>query len=395
MASRVVLHIGQQKSGTTYLQDVLQHCVDELAEAGIRYPLPAVRRRSIENHDWTTQGLLGTEYPWVSSRRAERCRSTWERLERQVRRWPDTVLLSAEGLSVIRTPAIRRVVEALGAEDVHVVVTARSLGRSVPSLWQQHVRNGRHTAFGRYVEMLAEQRERPRDEVETDRDLHLWRAFAIGRLVRRWGAVVGDDRVRVVTSPGAPPRLLWARFARAVGAPRLADSLPDDLVNRRTHTGLTGPETEALLAVNAALTELGWPDRSANRLRNHIIAEGFAARAERGLTVAVPPRWRECVARWAEEDVRELRDTGVAIVGDVDELRYRPLDDEHVPPPSTDDVARAFTAAMRAVLQREGSASWERTTRERKEVTDQVLRERARRLPSVLADWGRRAASRP
>lgn len=380
MASRVVLHIGQQKSGTTYLQEVLQGCSDRLADAGILYPMPTAerRRRTIESHDWATQGLLGEEYGWVSAGQAARERGTWAWLAREVRRWPGTALVSAEALSVIRSEAIHRLVDELGVGEVDVVVTARSLGRSVPSLWQQNVRNGRCSTFAKYLASLAEQRERPVSDLEGQRDLHLWRAFALGGLVRRWSAVVGVERVRLVVSPGSPPSMLWSRFASAVGIAELADGLPTQLVDKRTHVGLTAPEAVALISVNRALAQARWSRAAANRLRELIITEGFAPRADRGPKIAVPPEWRERVARWSREDLDDLAETGVTMIGDAGDLRYDTGDDT-TPLPSPEQVDQANAAAMSVMLRHREAEAW--TARRDPETTaERVLRGHARRL---------------
>lgn len=349
MAARLILHVGPQKSGTTYLQEVLAGSIDELAEAGVVYPLSpdGRRRRRIENHEWATYGLLGTEYPWVSESRAATESDAWQALERRVAREPGTVLLSAEALAVLRTPAIRLLLDRLGTDQVDVVITARALSRTLPSLWQQHVRNGRRLGFERYLEMLDDQRRLPAAQVEQERDLHLWRAFALGRLVRRWAAEVGMTRIRVVTSPGSPPELLWRRFTRAIGLDSLADR-PAALVARRVHAGLTAPEALVLASLNAALDRAGWPPVQARRLREVVLNEGFARRDDRGPRIAIPSRWAECVARWSAEDVAELCDSGVTIVGDTEDLRAeaRPGGTR---PPTVEEIGAAGAAALLAV----------------------------------------------
>jgi hypothetical protein len=348
MASRLILHIGLQKSGTTYLQELIASGAGELAEAGVVYPVTPEgrRRRRTDNHEWASYGLLGTEYPWVSEQRAEEEKGTWKALERQVARAKGTVLLSAEALSVLRTPAIRRLLDRLGVADVRVVVTARGLSRSLPSLWQQHVRNGRRLGFERYLEMLSEQRRLPATRIEEDVDLHLWRAFSIGRLARRWAGEVGESRVSVVTSPGRPPELLWARFAEALGVPGFTFRAQD--AGRPVHTGLTAPEAVVLASLNAALASAGWPSDRARRLREAVLTQGFQPRPERGPRIAIPARWRTCVGEWSTEDVAELLATGVTVIGDVADLRSEPAR-EDVPEPTVEEVGAACAAAVLAV----------------------------------------------
>jgi hypothetical protein len=347
MASRLILHIGLQKSGTTYLQELIASGADELAKAGVVYPVSPAdkRRRRTDNHEWPSYGLLGPEYPWVSEDRAAAEKAAWKTLERQVARTKGTVLLSAEALSVIRTPAIRTLLDRLAVGTVEVVVTARSLSRSLPSLWQQHVRNGRRLGFERYLEMLKEQRSLPAARVEEDVDLHLWRAFAIGRLVRRWAGEVGESNVRVVTSPGRPPQLLWARFAEAIGVPRFVFRA-DGTAARPAHTGLTAPEAVVLTSLNSALASAGWPPDQARRLREAVLTGGFSARAERGPRIAIPQHWRPCVAEWSAEDIAELLESGATVVGDTADLRSS-WEDAH--PPTIEEIGAACAAAVLAV----------------------------------------------
>jgi hypothetical protein len=349
MASRLIMHVGLQKSGTTYLQEVLTARAGELAAAGVHYPLTPARRRRrrTENHEWASYGLLGSEYPWVSEKRAAAESESWKTLESQIARTSGTVLLSAEALSVIRAPAIRLLLDRLAVRDVEVVVTARSLSRSLPSLWQQHVRNGRRTGFERYLRMLEEQRQLPPERVEEDRDLHLWRAFALGRLARRWMREVGRERVRVVTSPGSPPHLLWSRFTEAIGVPDLG-ARADEVVDRPVHTGLTAAEAFVLLSVNGALERAGWDAQRASRLRELILTRGFQPRADRGPRITIPPTWTARVAEWSKEDVGDLLDSGVTLIGDAADLSpdQAPADGR---PPTVEEIGAAGAAAVLAV----------------------------------------------
>ncbi|MBE1537201.1 hypothetical protein [Actinomadura algeriensis] len=348
MASKLILHIGLQKSGTTFLQHMLQSNAETLADAGVRYPIPADwdrGRRTVANHEWSSYGLLGTEYPWVSAERAEQEAPGWEALRDEVREVSGTVLLSAEAMSVVRRPAAERLLESLGTADVEVVVTARSLGRALPSLWQQHIRNGRSTTFAGYLTGLAAHRDKGPDHVEDDLDAHIWRAFALSGLARRWSDA-GASRVSVVTSPGRPPELLWRRFAEAIGLPGLGDVPPVQEEGPLAHTGLTAPETLVIANLNDRLREGSWPRQGADRVRQRV-TERFRTRDRRGARVTVPPEWRERVAGWSGADVAALPGTGALVVGDLDDLAYDP-GREGTTPPTPEEVAAAGAEAVLA-----------------------------------------------
>ncbi|MEU8803328.1 hypothetical protein [Spirillospora sp. NPDC048819] len=345
MASKIVLHIGLQKSGTTFLQHMLHDGHDALAAADVLYPIPPDwerGKRTVANHEWSSYGLLGTEYPWVSEVRASREEPSWHALLDQVNAWPSTVVLSAEALSVIRADAVHHLLDSLGVADVEVVVTARSLGRSLPSLWQQHIRNGRSMSFEAYLGGLAAQRDKGWDHIEADPDAHIWRAFTLNRLVLRWSEA-GASQVSVVTSPGRPPELLLERFTQAAGLPRLTH-VP--VADRRAHTGLTAPETLVLASLNAALRENAWPERKADQVRQ-AITERFQAREQRGGKVAIPPEWRPRLAAWSGDDLTALEDTDARVVGDLKDLRYD-ADLEKTLPPTAEETGRAGAEAALA-----------------------------------------------
>jgi len=347
VAARLVLHIGVQKSGTTYVQRVLRTCADDLAAAGFTYPLPRFGDPASNRnpHETATYGLLGTEYPWVSEERTRAERNTWAWLAGRVRECPGTALVSAEALSVVREDAARRLLDELGVTDVHVVATARGLGSLLPSAWQQHLRNGRSLGFGTFLTRLGAERERGWDAVERDHDTHLWRAFALGRLARRWGRIVGPERVTVVTNRGRPPELLWSRFAEAAGLP--AEIAPRAEMGAPAHTGLTAAEAIVLESVNAGLDGVPWSRDRRVGLRERLIHQGFAARTRRGPRIAVPPEHRTAVEKWSAEDLDELAGSGARIIGDLDELRFDP--DGEPGAPTMADVTAAAGAAVLAV----------------------------------------------
>lgn len=357
VASRVILHVGLQKSGTTFLQHMLHDNTGVLADAGVRYPVPADwdrGRRTVANHEWSAYGLLGTEFPWVSEQRAAREAPSWDALLRQVRDSPGTVLLSAEALSVVREPAARRLLEALGAADVEVVITCRSLGRALPSLWQQHIRNGRSTGFGGYLGGLAAHRDKGPEHIERELDAHIWRAFVLSGLARRW-TNAGASRVTLVTSPGKPPELLWRRFTEAIGVPALAEIPPVQDEGRLAHTGLTAPETLVIAALNDVMRDRSWTGRDADRLRQSV-TERFQTRDRRGGKVVVPAEWRERVAEWSRTDLADLARTDARVIGDLDDLGYDP-EREKSSAPVPEEAALAGAEAALAFAEAAGRES--------------------------------------
>src|SRR6478609_7333351 len=87
--TRVYLHIGAPKTGTTYLQHVLFQNRERLAKAGVLYPYSALEQSFRSAHDFCGTGWFGHE--------AERFRGEWEQVAKAVREWSGpTAILSSE-----------------------------------------------------------------------------------------------------------------------------------------------------------------------------------------------------------------------------------------------------------------------------------------------------------
>ncbi|MFM9048509.1 MAG: hypothetical protein ACKOMX_00485, partial [Actinomycetota bacterium] len=140
MARRLVLHIGPRKTGTTFLQRVLQQLAPELQAQGVLYPT-RYRDEDDYNHVGAVTDLTHNEETRESNRWTGRDGSDWQGLEDQVREFDGDVILSAEMIGGLRPPAAQRMLDLLEASEVDVVITMRDLGRIIPSSWQQHVRN--------------------------------------------------------------------------------------------------------------------------------------------------------------------------------------------------------------------------------------------------------------
>lgn len=354
VASRIVLHIGTQKSGSTFLQQAIRTQADVLAKAGWLYPMRWARKERSYNQEAPMYGGAPGGFSWVSQPRTERLTVAWNRMLREVKSWEGPVLLSAEALSTLRTRDAEKIVRALDA-PIEVVITGRTLERIIPSSWQQHVRNGRGEGYERYLRRIEEEfvagegQAGSADGYEGDLMRGFWRAYLISGLTRRWQRLTGGT-VSVVTVPtSGPPDVLWRRFAEACGLSDILPTQPPALTQAEANIGITAPEAHALASVNRAMLTTGMPDLARRRLRFIIVREGFHPRAERGPALAVPESNRGLVTRWSSFDVRELSATSAKIIGDAEELQSRFSGAPADPTPS--EISDAAYVALQKVFE--------------------------------------------
>lgn len=355
MSLHLSLHIGTQKSGTTFLQRALEALAPSLETKGVVYPVSGGGPKSSFTHEIATAGFLGhEEYPWVSQDAAKSRGSAWNRLLSTVRATDGNAIVSAEALSVIREPAAHKLVEAFAPDTVQVIVTGRDLGRVMPSSWQQHIRNGRSAELRGYLQYLSNLRNAEGDineRWETDRTQTFWRGFALGTLVKRWQRVVGADNVTLVVVPqrSAGPDELWLRFRQSLGLEQILPSTPPKMSDRKANVGITEPEAVVLAAVKMAGVDSGMSPADVRIFINRMVDEVFAARGDRGPSPKLPPGWFKRVRAWANEDIDILRDADPVLIGSLDELRVRPSA-VGAARPALRDIQVSIAAAMTSLL---------------------------------------------
>lgn len=300
--TRVFMHVGAPKTGTTYLQDVLFGNRERLRAAGVLYP-----GDTADAHFRATLDLRGLSFRGYDDPRTE---GAWTHLRGRVRDWSGSaVVVSHELLGGARPETIDALLGDFEGCEVHVVCTARDLGRQVPAVWQEMVKNRQTLGYRSYLAQVTGQR--------TGRGARVfWRQQDVAEVLARWGERVPAERIHLVTvpPPGAPSRLLWERFCAVLG---IDPGAYETAVPRRNASiGLA--EAELLRRVNATLDDrLDWPEFAA--LVKGGLAEQLAARTST-VRARVPDELRPWFEQAAAEMVAALRAGGYDVVGDLADL---------------------------------------------------------------------------
>ena len=142
-------------------------------------------------------------------------------------------------LADARPEAIRRVIDDLGAERAHVVVTLRPLARIVPSQWQQFVQSGLRQSYDDWLDVML--KGPPPDPMPT-----FWFRHRHDQLIARWADVVGPERVTVVAVDDADHGMILRVFEQLTGLEHGTLVADRDLTNR----SMTMPEIEVVRAFN-------------------------------------------------------------------------------------------------------------------------------------------------
>jgi hypothetical protein len=333
VGKRVYLHVGLQKTGTSFLQHAFFHSTEALAADGLDM-VPDNRLASFRL-------MLRVRDRYDPDIDPPGVAQALDRLRERLGTAPgDRALLTEESLAAAMKREIAVLLEACGDREVHVVLTVRDLARQIPSAWQEWVKRSMNLTFEDYVESLYGR------DVPASRKF--WAHQELTRTIGRWAVFVPPERIHVVTVPqaGADPRLLLRRFCQVVDVDPalLAVDLP------KHNSSLGHVQAELLRRVNEALA----PELRRRDIHGAVGKRYFAGRILRrqdGAPARLHVRHRAWCDGLAREFVDDLRAGGYAVVGDLDELI--PAESSYTEDDAPVDdalIARAATDALAAML---------------------------------------------
>jgi len=331
--SRVVfLHVGAPKTGTTYLQDRLGLNARSLARHGVHVPTgsPLVSPALFQFR--AALDLLGQDWGGQPGH----AEGAWDTLARKVRRRSGTVIVSHEILAPASPERVAKAMADLGDSEVHILYSARDLGRQIPAAWQESIKQGRKWSYERFLKRC----ERGSS--------WFFRAFDLPTVLGTWGAGLPPERIHVLTVPrsGAPTDdSLWLRFCRVTGIdPSWA---PDD--SDRANRSLGVAETQVVRQLNRRMKRATRREAEYDELIREMLAQDQLVRRT-SAPVRLPPDRYD----WAEEQTERwidwVRGSGVDVVGDLDELRpVRPAEGERWRNPDRVRPRKQLRAALDAL----------------------------------------------
>jgi hypothetical protein len=338
MRRRVYLHVGTPKSGTSYLQDKLALNRDRLEQQGLAY----LHTRT-GDHFEAALDLIGER--WAGEEKA--ARGQWEAVTGEARKAHRDVLVSHEILAGAEPESISRAMASFPDREVHVILTARDLGRQIPAEWQEQIKHRGGREYGSFIRALH------RNYHRTDWQMWFWRVQHVPRILARWGGALPSGHVHLVTVPprGGRRELLWERFAGVIGL----DPETPYVESETTNASLGGAEVTMLRRLNIELNDRGLPrDTYVEWVRETIVREVLAQRPDM-VPATVPPKRRPAIEAITSSWLTEISESGIDVVGDLEDLRsVWPNDaDAWVDPDLADQgvVADAAVQALAHVLE--------------------------------------------
>jgi hypothetical protein len=335
----VIVHIGEPKTGTTFLQQVMWRNRGELAAAGVLLP-----GHHPQDHFRAQNDLRDVEK--LPSDPAGSWAAEWDVLALQARESAGVSVISHELFCAADAGQAERAVRSLRPAEVHVVLTVRDMGSLLPAEWQETVKHRNDRTWSGWLHDVIDT-----ESVAPDRrEYWFWRVHDTMAILAAWARHVPPENVHVITVPpqGSGNALLWERFAGLLGI----DPASADTSRARPNASLGVPEIEFLRRLNQSLSpEI--PDWFYMWNVKETLAHETLAARPRTARLVLPADRAAWAADQAEALIAALKESRYDIIGDLDELRPRPASDPALEPdatPAADLLEPALEAAAAAVL---------------------------------------------
>lgn len=306
----VYLHIGEPKSGTTFVQQVLWRNRDALARAGLL--VPGLHPQEHYRAQLDLRGVPQQPDDPTGSYAGE-----WELLARQALRAERAAVISAEQLAAATEDQVRRALDSLAGAEVHVVLSLRPFTSLLPAEWQETVKHRNQRTWPQWLAAV-----RAGDGGDRRLAAWFWQVHDTRDVLHRWTATLPPERVHIVPLPpaGAPRAELWHRFAAVLGV----DPDVADLGEAAPNESLGLAEAELLRQLNTRLRRRDVGPYAYRAVVKERLAHGYLARRPAAIRPQLPADADEWARRHAEQVVAAIRDGGYHVAGDVTELLPAP-----------------------------------------------------------------------
>jgi len=315
---------------TAFLQATLTANRKALGEAGFLFSAGGGEKQMLR----AALDVRGNHKAW--GRKRSDVEGTWDRLCRKARRHEGTTVISHELLAAATPRQIASAQSMLAGLDVHVVVTARDLGRQLTAAWQDGVAHGRTADFEAFRTRVLS------DSHEHEEAQPFWAAQDVPGVLSRWASRLPAENVHVVCHPShsADASELWRRFAGVIGFdPDAFD--PSGLPSASSSLGVV--QIDLLRQVNAALDgRLVQPNYG--RVLHEYFTKGLLAQ-HRSLGPELPLEMYDDLTAIGERWVKEIDSAGYTVHGDLTALIPTPPPQPGPRPDEVDMPAEVTTAA--------------------------------------------------
>lgn len=336
--SKIFLHVGFHKTGTTSLQDILNRNRKELLSQGLLYP----STRKFRAHHEFAWSVGERGWGWKQYGGSKAGPGPARRMIRLLKSTKEDVVISSEFLSELKPDQIKRLVGSFGTRDLKVIFTVRPIAKILPSAYQQEVKNGSRLTYENWLARVLDQDKDNRNRTK------FWARHSHHIEIEKWAKVVGGEKISVIISDEANPEFLTESFFGLIGAK--SDQFREskkEAINRSMDLA----EIELLRRINERFDRnLGWDEYVAN-IRSTLVKSWTQSPLPEGSLgkLANPEIYKKDIDQRAKEVAAGIQSLGVQVIGDIDSLAVAKYGSNQIPQQiNIDDLVEPILSRTRS-----------------------------------------------
>jgi len=208
----ILVHIGPHKTGTTSIQHATLSNREHVLQEGVYYAVLEDRKPASNREARSLMKL-----PFAGEKVIDY--SVWQAQVSRVLNSPaPRTFVSGEEFSFCQPKEIRKLLSDFGRERVHIVITARSLDKVLPSQWQLDLRGGyTRLPFDAWLRKTLHPGRLRNAGAWLGVPHPFWFRHRHDQLAKRWAAEAGVERVTVVVSDDRDHRVVLSAFESLLG----------------------------------------------------------------------------------------------------------------------------------------------------------------------------------
>lgn len=306
---KLVIHAGFHKTGTTALQHSLSASESALRSQGWNYPVLSHGNSQSDS----ALALAKRGWGWKGGGSKSIPMKTWDRLVTRINRDSGNSVISSEFFSELQLADIEKIKTAFPKHEVEIVFTVRALDALFPSNFQQALKGGSDLSYEDWLERIL-------DDYQKRRRSSFWRRNQHALVIERWAGVFGNKQITLITSDVQNQSALYERFET------LLSLKPDSLV-RESSTGLNRglllDEISLILSVNRNYPKNGRWNEYQTFIKHGVIdnlTSSPAGNVKEDNRLRTPAKFAKQISEIAKNELANLRDLDVDVLGSFDEL---------------------------------------------------------------------------
>ena len=342
---KLILHIGLMKTGTTYIQNILSENRKVIKKNGWIYP------GDLLNQQHAFYNILKSEISWIQKNYVAN-QARGEALIKLISEPSSNMIVSSEALSSVSQTGVdilfKSIKTGFSLDNVHVIVTARSISKLIPSFWQQALKTGTTENLEEYTERFISGYWDPNTANHRIHNIHY--------CLSTWSTYINPKNMHLVIVPDKEntKETLWETFSKPLTTIGFKALVPTITKQKNDNVSFSMLESIFLQLLNKKMKQDSFSESESEELRQKMIQSLFDAQKKKIPKMKISQYFQHIHIPESLEDA-DFDFDKINTYGNLDQLKQKnmpetDLHDTHSSGFNIDEIEHTFNIFLEGIL---------------------------------------------